>query len=354
MQSILFRADGSSSLGMGHIMRCLALAEEFRARGIGSVFLTRWSGEQAKNVIDEHGHDVRNLPKDASFEEEIRHVRRFADEEKAYLIVTDICHERLLRRRTLLNSYHDRFSEERFTVCLAGGYAVDIPAPVIVNPYVGAEAPKESTRDERVFLIGPDYFIFRNELIEASRVSRSIPETGRRILVTAGGGENHGMISKLVKALCDVPLRSLEVCIVLGNAADPQRAEEIEKQMKDLEGSYTLLEQTSEMAQLMLWADFAIIGDGLTKYEAAVTGTPSLMMSRPDSREKLNHAFSRTGATRFLGSWTEAEVESISDDIYHMLQNSSLRRTMSEQGKSLVDGQGRKRVLESIPDKVLK
>lgn len=354
MRSILFRADGSSSLGMGHIMRCLALAEAFRTRGIRSVFLTRWSDEQAKNVIGEHGHDVRNLPEHTSFEEEIRHVRRSADEEKAHLIVTDICHEQLLKCRKLLNNYHDRFSKEHFTVCLAGGYAVDIPAHVIVNPYVGAEAPEESTCDERVFLIGPDYFVFRNEFIEASQVSRSIPETGMRILVTAGGGENHRMIIKLVKALCDVPLRSLEVCIVLGSAADPRKAAEIEKQMNDLEGSYALLEHTSEMAQLMLWADLAIIGDGLTKYEAAVTGTPSLMVSRPDSREKLNHAFSRTGATRFLGSWTKVELETISDEIYQMLQNSSLRGTMSERGKSLVDAQGRKRVLESISDKVLK
>jgi spore coat polysaccharide biosynthesis predicted glycosyltransferase SpsG len=106
------------------------------------------------------------------------------------------------------------------------------------------------------------------------------------------------------------------------------------------------------MAELMLWADLAIIGDGLTKYEAAVTGTPSLMVSRPGSPSKLNRAFAETGATHSLGLWTELEVERLSETIHQALRDHSWRAKLSRKGKALVDGRGRERILESIPNEL--
>jgi spore coat polysaccharide biosynthesis predicted glycosyltransferase SpsG len=41
MKVIVFRADGSSHVGMGHIMRCLAFADRLQKAGMKVVFLIK-------------------------------------------------------------------------------------------------------------------------------------------------------------------------------------------------------------------------------------------------------------------------------------------------------------------------
>lgn len=352
MSHVLFRADGSSTLGMGHVMRCLALAEAFDARGLGSLFLTRRSEEGAEEVIADRGHVVRHLPTDISFSEEVKQAQDAARESEACLVVTDICHDQLLKRRDMLDDYHRRLSEECFTICLAGAYATDIPAHVVVNPYVCAEAPKTSDVDDRTFLIGPEYFIFRNEFIEAAGFSRLVAARGKNLLVTAGGGENRSLLKRLARAIRRLPSQSIEVRIVLGTASGPGGRDEIEKHLKRFRGTYEILDQTSAMADLMLWADLAIIGDGLTKYEAAVTGTPSLMVLRPGNPGELSRAFAETGATHLLGPWTRLDAENLADTIHRALLDRSWRKELSRAGKALVDVRGRERILESISNEL--
>jgi spore coat polysaccharide biosynthesis predicted glycosyltransferase SpsG len=124
---------------------------------------------------------------------------------------------------------------------------------------------------------------------------------------------------------------------------------EVEDLMRRFEGKYMYLDHTTNMAEAMLWADLAITGDGLTKYETAVTGTPSIMLSRPESEEFLNEEFEKAGSTVHLGDGSQIGINTLARGIEEILQDFELRTAMSQRGRTLVDGKGLERIISNIP-----
>ena len=58
-----FRADASTYIGTGHIIRCLALADELNRRGDRIYFVCRKEKEDLIELIEKRGYKVFSLPK---------------------------------------------------------------------------------------------------------------------------------------------------------------------------------------------------------------------------------------------------------------------------------------------------
>ena len=98
----------------------------------------------------------------------------------------------------------------------------------------------------------------------------------------------------------------------------------------------------------MLWADLAITGDGLTKYETAVTGTPNITISQSRSDLQAHEEFVKAGTTLFLGNGCQIAINDLTEQISGVLQNQELRQTMSQRGQKIVDGKGLERIVRKI------
>lgn len=83
MLNIGIRADGSTNIGMGHIMRCLSLAKGFRDAGAKVYFMSRYEQgiyfEQYTNFF-ERPHLYKPQEDGESFEELLVRVRNAWDE----------------------------------------------------------------------------------------------------------------------------------------------------------------------------------------------------------------------------------------------------------------------------------
>ena len=55
MKDIIFRVDSSRSLGAGHLMRCLTLAEAMKNRGARSHFVYQTLPDHLGRLIEERG-----------------------------------------------------------------------------------------------------------------------------------------------------------------------------------------------------------------------------------------------------------------------------------------------------------
>jgi spore coat polysaccharide biosynthesis predicted glycosyltransferase SpsG len=334
-------------------MRALAFAAGLREAGCVAILAARAYDGRIADLVTASGHRIAELPLKLTCAEDLDHTQRIAAEHGAGLIVTDLCHYAALADRPALDAYHQALREDHFVVCISGGRALDIPADILVSPYVGAPAAHHLPDDGQMRLLGPDYFIFRPEFTAAARCEREIRPAARRILVAIGGGDDLRLTARVARALIGMAEPDLEMRIVFGAAYPHDLRGEVSDVLAGHKGQATFLTHGTDIAQQMLWADLLVMGDGLIKYEAAVTGTPGIMLSRPESDASVNAGFVGAGTLVHAGDGTRLTPGTLADMIGALRADIASRREMSRRGRELVDGRGLERILEAIPSEVL-
>lgn len=349
MKAVIFRVDGSLRLGMGHIMRCCAFAERLRDLDVKSVFLTKKCEAQIENVIRASGFYLETMQNKFSAKEDVNYTKSIADHYMADMIVTDICHTQALGHLDEFLQYHLGLSSDFFTLCIAGSTLVNVPCHLVLSPYFRVEYSEIGSNEFSVVLLGPSYFIFRRQFVEIAELNRDIDRNARKLLITVGGSDELGFTNKIVKAIIMLPNKDLQIKIVIGPGFPKGTKHELERLLGNYDGERTFLDNTSDLAREMFWADLAITGDGLTKYETAVTGTPSIMISRFDSEQEMSRQFSQTGVNFYAGDGALVAIESLSMTIADLLGDYDSRENMSHTGKKIIDGMGLERIIEKIP-----
>ena len=107
-------------------------------------------------------------------------------------------------------------------------------------------------------------------------------------------------------------------------------------------------ENTREMGKILSAADCAIIGSGLTRYETAFLGTPSIVFSKNDEHEKMVCSFAHTGAVKSGGVLSKVSSSKMAEIISEVIYDEGLRKSMSAAGPAIIDGYGAKRLAAAI------
>lgn len=355
MRTALLRADGSKHLGLGHIMRGIALAQGFEEIGIKPIFVIRDYDSLVAQQVNKHGYTVETFPKDWGFTEDLALMRRLIGHYHPRMVVTDLCNVDTLRKLDDYLVYLKGLKHTGvFLVTIDDLNVIPFPSDIVINPNYGAEELLYGHSGSTRYLLGPKYFIFRDEFIQAAKVERKIRKEAHNILVTMGGSDQLELTKRVIQALTQLDAYPpLDLRVIIGIDDADIRKEKLLALLEDLRGSYKLLSRTDSMAELMLWADLAITGGGLTKYEAAVTGTPSIILSQVDHQHTLMVKFSKAGTAQYLGPGGEITKEGIAERVHSLLKDYSLRLEMSRRGKTLVDDRGVERILAAISEEVL-
>ena len=340
---IFIRADASASLGMGHVMRCLTLAEALRLNGATVTFICRELEGNLCTFVEGKGFQVYRLPaphgaqldwqddaaRTLSFMETSPRpdwlvVDHYAlDEKWEHSVRAHV--ERIMVIDDLANRPHD------CDLLLDQNYLPDIKR-------YGALVPPTCRT-----LLGPKYALLREEFREARA---TLPErTGdvKRILVSLGGSDPSNLTHKGLNALSSSSFGGA-VDVVVGAANLHQ--DELVKAVAAMPGT-TLHVQANNMAELMARADLAVGAGGSTTWERCCLGLPSIVVTIAKNQEALTGALARDGYVFYLGDSAEVTVEGLSRAL-ETLQNPFFLQGLSRRGLELVDGKGTQRVVRAL------
>jgi UDP-2,4-diacetamido-2,4,6-trideoxy-beta-L-altropyranose hydrolase len=348
---VVIRADASPAIGSGHVMRCLALADELAAQGALVTFVSRPLPSHLEDAITAAGHRLRRLritarpgleaPQvalpQAQQEEDALSTIAVLDETRSDWLVVD---------HYGLDSHWETAMRARATRLmaiddLARRHVCDLVLDANVQPPTDARyADAGGAR----LLLGPAFALLRPQFAQAHPGAVGRRGSVRRLMIFLGGMDNGNATGQVLKALemLAPPLPPLDVVI---GALHPAR-DDIEAYCRAAPGRRCHV-QVEDMAGLLLQTDLAVGAGGGATWERCCLGVPTLALALADNQRVLLEGAAQAGlvcvpdgglpAPRMLAAHLEA-----------ILHNTALRESLSRAGMSAVDGRGAKRVAAAM------
>lgn len=347
----LFRADSGAEIGLGHVKRCLGLAMAV-PRGRFTAFVVRGGTGTIEEEIRQRSTKLVQLPAALALKDEISYLTNVIGL-RAHVGVVDLTHKVTLADKPGFAQYVSGLGDICRRIFLIDGHGpqamVDTPdfdVDVVLKPYAGAE-PLHHDRCAYRQLSGSDYFI----LDRAMSVSdRDVAADGRRILVTFGGADPTNLTLKALQAIEKLEMAGLEVRIICGPVFNADLVEQIEACCAHSAHDMQVVYRPPSLAPHLRWCDVAVANTGLTKYELAATGTPSIQISLDPAHVEANTNFEKLGTAWHLGVGDDVEPVEIAEKLAMLLSDQAERRQMSVRGRHLVDGRGASRIIDEIED----
>ncbi len=336
-ERLLLRADANPDVGSGHVMRCIALTQAWRAAGHAATFLSRCPVPALVHRMRDTGAEVQLLPELHSPEEETDVLACVAHDVHATAIALD--------------GYRFDAAYQRRTKALG-------PALLVIDDYLHAEfyhadivlnqnldatqRPYRAAPHARL-LLGPRYVLLRDEFRPYATWRRAIPARAKRILVTLGGSDPDNVTLRVIQSLAASGL-SFDVRVVTGGA-NPH-AEALRAMASP--GGIEMLHDVHDMPRLMAWADMAISAGGTTCWEMAYMGLPNIILILSENQRDIARSLEREGVSRCAGDGNALSDALLQESLRALAGDVAARAEMARRGRALVDGHGADRVVEAI------
>ncbi|HEY1659128.1 MAG TPA: UDP-2,4-diacetamido-2,4,6-trideoxy-beta-L-altropyranose hydrolase [Candidatus Sulfotelmatobacter sp.] len=340
-QTLLIRADATIAIGMGHVMRCLALAQAWQdAGGIVLFFMAQPSSAMRQRLVAER-IEVVELASGPGSPDDAEELLDLAQARNAQWIVVDGYHfDAAYQRRIKDGGRKLLFIDDM-------GKAEPYCADIVLNQNLHAAATMYSRERYTQLLLGAPYILLRRNFTARPRRDR-IGRDASRLLVSMGGSDPGNLTAKILQALKKLNLPAWEAIAVIGE--DNEFSQSLSDTILTNRLPVQLSENPPNMAELMEWSDFAVSAGGTTIWELAFMGVPTLAITRGEQERMLMSAAAAREIAIDLGAFQSIDSIEIKRAVESLAHDTDRRLRMSKAGPALSDGRGASRVVNAMND----
>lgn len=343
--NIVIRTDASQNIGSGHVMRCLVLAEQLKARGFYIQFACLPLIGNMISFIEAKGFAVVSLTPPLD-EIQILHDADYlgwlqrTESEDAKDFLTHIKNASLvITDHYAIGKKWQEIVKERLHCKLI---AIDDlcrvhAADLILDQTLGRQVSEYDTAGK--VLAGSDFALLnpRFARLREKAFDKRLSRKGVRILLSMGGIDRPNATFHALKQLKN---KDFNVTVLLGPKAPHYYGVKSLSESCERVMHYDFCE---DMASLMLQSDLAIGAPGTTSWERACLGLPSIIIPLAENQSDIaNELVKHKAALR-------VPLENIESSLLCSLEQ--LQRHWSsyyESNLSICDGLGVYRVVEEI------
>jgi UDP-2,4-diacetamido-2,4,6-trideoxy-beta-L-altropyranose hydrolase/UDP-4-amino-4,6-dideoxy-N-acetyl-beta-L-altrosamine N-acetyltransferase len=390
---ILFIAHGGASCGMGHVMRCLTLADALKTVAAQSSLQTLHSSDsvtQCESSYEtqydtssdsqhdsssdsqhdssyniKHGtpddsqhsmsvdiqHTISQEFEDVCFEKnlEITFLSRYP-EGAAYITMRGypvLCEESdateqywdiiIIDTYEVTPAYLEDWTARGKTVYIDDLNAFPYPTDMVLNGNMTAQLlGYKPTFPAQQLLLGLPYLLLRREFVDLpKREATPYPE---HLLLTTGASDPANATCRLLNWLIiDKRFDALQFDVIIGPAFD--KADEI-LELAAPHSRIQCYQNPKNMPEIMLQADIAISAGGGTLYELAACGVPTLAFIYSENQRGLVTCMEERGYLVSLGWQQDLTPSNLTDHLATLITDYPTRQAMVPKLQSLIDGQG--------------
>lgn len=333
----LIRADGNANIGAGHLMRCLAIAEEMALlQGGGENIRFVCADEQSAALVRGHGFQSLSLGTDyRDMESELPLWQDMAEElsgpeaGRGLVILADSYY--------VTDSYLAALKQWGYVILMDDLGAHCHPADLVVNYNAPAslEAYEKlySGRNVRL-LVGSSYVPLRRQFWDGRYAFR---EKVSKVLITTGGGD----VENIAGAILDrIYVPDLSFYLVIGQFNPHfRKMKELERERENVH----ICHNVADMAGLMRDCDIALTAGGSTVYELAAVGVPMICFSYAENQEALAEYMEAGDIACSAGAWhkdPERTLEAVSELFGRLARDEAMRASYHKKEMAMIDARG--------------
>jgi len=307
---VLIRCDAAPEIGFGHVVRCLALADELRDSHGCRVDFAMLQGPQGVAQAQAQGYEVFQTAHGIEDTDEGKWLKELIIDCQYQVLVldvrTDLANEAVqsIRESGVLIVTIDDPSDRRLHADLAFYPPVPQVERMDWNCFTGKR------------FVGWDWVLLRTQFAEAARKTRggmpkAVPQTWVEdlpltVLLTMGGSDPVGFTIKALDAISMMGI-DIRVITVLGGAFMHEAALQNRPQLANV--NLEILRNVENMASVMGKVDFAISAFGQTAYELAMMRVWTAFLCTTEDHRLSCSVFDRANLGKCLCTWETTTAE---------------------------------------------
>jgi len=322
--------EGSSSIGFGHVTRCLSLYQAFEEKDIKPKFFI--NGDDS----------VIGLVKSTDYE--IIDWLKMRQEVFERIKNSDIV---IIDSYLADKEFYEYLSKlVKLPVYIDDNKRIDYPKGIVINGNIHAEDLNYPKKEGIIYLLGTKYTPLRKEFWEVPE--KEIRDTVQSIMITFGGDDVRNMTPKVLKFLSE-NYPELKKNVIIGKGFC--NVNEI-KTAADRNTNLIYYPDAEQMKQVMLDSDIAISAGGQTLYELARVGVPTIAVAIADNQLGNVKGWQQAGFIKYAGWGRERNIMKNIDFCLSQIINFSVRKKKSFLGRKFVNGKGAIEVVNFILNRI--
>lgn len=257
---IVFRADGSTQSGLGHVVRCSAVADMI-GDGWEKILFTRCAIPNVLSGLEKHFSSVNSIGEEVEFLSEAAFLRQA-------LLPSDIV---VLDGYHFKGGYQTEISSVGCTiVCIDDIHSYFFNSSIVINSAGGVTPLDYKSLPGTQFYLGPKYTLLRKPFLMKALV-RQNKIVNRNVFICLGGADPDNKTLEVVRQIIAIN-RFEHFNIVIG--AGYLYGEELRKFISNQKMSFDLHNSISavEMAEIMDSCSYAVCSPSTVSYEYMTVG----------------------------------------------------------------------------------
>jgi UDP-2,4-diacetamido-2,4,6-trideoxy-beta-L-altropyranose hydrolase len=344
LKKILFRVNAGKKYGLGHLSRCLCLAEEL-IKTYNISFIIKSDNElkvtkYIHNIFNKNDNiDISYINSSLQNNQDISIIIDEVKSKNAFLIVDHYDAKEEYQKKLFESNINWLQFDSHALINFYATFVLHGSPDATLDKYLPLLINKQTN-----LLLGTDYSIvsskFKNNR-KQSYENKSI----KKIMICFGGGNDNGATYKCL-SLLDLKEFSEIIFFVVISDLNEQKNEILK--IASIYPNVVVSINESNVSEQMNKCDLAIISPGTLSYEAACIGLPMVLISIADNQMINATGWLRINAAKYLGAIEELDVNLLNQELVNLNENIEQRIKMYENCKLAVDGNGTSRIKYKI------
>lgn len=320
----LIRVDANPEIALGHLKRCMALAEGLKRENCEVLFVCL-EDDSTKKVVENSKFSFRFVSDEIGKGNDLSKTLELARGFSAEAVIID--------SYSVNGSYTESImGEEIKTIYIDDLAQTKLPCHGIINGMIGAE---HICYDVSLKLLGKDFLLLGKEYWNPGMAC--IGEVSN-VLITMGGID-HYCLSEQVLVILEKHPKDFSISVVIGPYYENEK--QIDAQMRKMRKKVCLIKEANTLFYNFEKSDMAISAGGFTLYELATMGKPTIgvglwenqrgNVERLGERQVIEPLFYSDGAS------FDRKLEQA---VFKLLNDGERRRDLAVKGQRFFDGQG--------------